>query len=355
VNETSKAGQQAFAIRDVVARPGEKVKGYLTIGETPNGPIRIPLVIVNGADDGPVLCLTAGVHATEYPSIAAAMQLVKELAPERLRGVTIIVPVVSMAMFQSRLGFVSPLDGLNLNKIAPGGPAGSISEILAHVLLNEVIARADYHIDLHAGDFGEMLLPFAGFPLTGNADFDRRGEALARLFTPKLVNLGPESGPLSMPFAGGIVRAATRMGVVSILGESDGNGTLDDGDIRIHHDGVTNVMRYLGMIDGEPRVVGPRLKATDRYFIRATKSGLVRLRVKIGDTVTAGQALAEICDVFGEVVEVVLSPRAGMPGLIWSHKVVNTGDPVVRCWAAEPAPPFPEVDRFVRPENATPR
>jgi len=347
VNDASKADQWTFAIRDVIAHRGEKVKGYITIGETPNGPIRIPLVIVNGARDEPVLCLTAGVHATEYPSVAAAMQLINELAPDRLRGVTIIVPVVSMAMFQSRLGFVSPIDGINLNKIAPGSPAGSISEILAHVLLTEVIARAEYHIDLHAGDFGEMLLPFAGFPLTGNAEFDQRGEALARLFTPKLVSLGPESGPLSMPFAGGIVRAATRMGVVSILGESDGNGTLDDADIRIHYDGVTNVMRYLGMIEGEPRVLGRRLKATNRYFIRAARSGLVRLKVKIGDTVAAGQLLAEICDVFGEVVEVVRSPRAGMPGLIWSHKVVNTGDPVVRCWETEPAPPFPEIDRFV--------
>ncbi|MEO5765979.1 MAG: succinylglutamate desuccinylase/aspartoacylase family protein [Casimicrobiaceae bacterium] len=332
----------------MTVRSGETVKAFLTIGETPNGPIRIPLVIINGAADGPVLCLTAGVHATEYASISAAMRLVNELTPGELRGAVIVVPVVSMAMFQSRLPFISPIDGLNLNKIAPGGAGGSISEILAHALLTEVIAKAQYHIDLHAGDFGEMLLPFAGFPLTGNADFDRQGEALARLFTPRLISIGPESGPLSLPFAGGIVRAATRLGVISILGESDGNGALEDADVRVHYDGVRNVMRYLDMIDGEPVIVGTRLKATDRFVIRATKSGLVRLKVKIGDTVSAGQDLAEICNVFGETVEVIRAPRAGIPGLIWSHKVVNTGDPVLRCWAAEAAPPFPETDKFMR-------
>jgi predicted deacylase len=339
--------QNTLRIRDVVARRGEKVNGFLTVGETPNGPIRVPLVIVNGSGDGPILCITAGVHATEYPSIVAAMQLVKELQPDRLRGAVIIVPVVSMAMFQSRLPFVSPLDGLNLNKIAPGDVGGPISEILAHTLLSEVIARAQYHIDLHAGDFGEMLLPFAGYPLTGDSQRDRQGEALARLFTPRLVSIGPESGPLSLPFAGGIVRAATRLGVVSILGESDGNGTLEEADVRVHLDGVANVMRYLKMIDGEPRIAGNLLKATDRFFMRATKSGLVRLKVRIGDTVAAGQELAEICNVFGETVEVIRASRAGMPGLIWSHKVVNTGDPVVRCWGVEPAPPFPETDRFI--------
>jgi predicted deacylase len=340
--------REIIQIRDVTARRGETVKAFLTIGETPNGPIRMPLVIINGEGDGPVLCLTAGVHATEYPSIAAAMRFANELQPGQLRGAVILVPVVSMAMFQSRLPFISPIDGLNLNKVAPGSASGSITEILVHALLTEVIAKAQYHVDLHAGDFGEMLLPFAGFPLTGNPDLDRRGEALARLFTPRLISIGPESGPLSLPFAGGLVRAATRIGVVSILGESDGNGMLEEADIGVHYDGVCNIMRYLGMIDGEPRIVGRRLKATDRFVIRATQSGLVRLKVAIGDTVSAGQELAEIRNVFGEVVEVVRAPRPGMPGLIWSHKVVNTGDPVVRLWAAEPAPPFPETDRFTR-------
>ena len=53
------------AIRDVRASRNEKVEGWLSIGETASGPLRIPLVIINGAEDGPRLCLTAGVHATE--------------------------------------------------------------------------------------------------------------------------------------------------------------------------------------------------------------------------------------------------------------------------------------------------
>jgi predicted deacylase len=339
--------KQNVQIRDVTARRGQKTSGFISIGETVNGPIRIPIVIINGEGDGPVLCLTSGVHATEYPSIFAAMRLINDIQPNDLSGTLIVVPVVSMAMFQSRLAFISPLDGLNLNKIAPGGIGGSISEILAHTLLTEVISTAQYHLDLHAGDFGEMLLPFAGFPLTGNREQDRQCETLARLFTPQLISIGPESGPLSLPFAGGIVRAATRMGVISVLGESDGNGTLSDSDVSVHYEGVLNVMRYLRMISGEPRIARKQLKATDRFFIRATASGLVRLKVKIGDTVSLGQELAEIRNVFGEIVEVISAPRAGIPGLIWSHKVVSTGDPVVRCWAAEPAPPFPETDKYV--------
>src|SRR4030095_13046478 len=187
-------------IRDVVAECGRRSQGFVTIGEAASGPIQFPVVIINGAEDGPVLCLTAGVHATEYAPIDAVMRVVQSLDPTTLRGAVIAVPVVNMRMFESRTGFVSPLDGLNLNKVAPGRPDGSFSEILAKVLLDEVIGAAGYHIDLHAGDLGEMLLPFAGYALTGNQALDEQGEALARLYAPKLISLADSSGK-GPPFA----------------------------------------------------------------------------------------------------------------------------------------------------------
>jgi len=110
---------------------------------------------------------------------------------------------------------------------------------------------------------------------------------------------------------------------------------------------VTNIMRYLKMIDGEPIVHGPQLSATGRAITRARHSGLLRLNVKIGDAVAAGQEVAEICDVFGQTLEIVRVTKAGTAGLVWSHKVVSTGDPVVRCWYTDPAGDFPDTDKFM--------
>jgi hypothetical protein len=249
----------------------------------------------------------------------------------------IVVPVVNMRMFEHRAGFVSPLDGLNLNKIAPGRNDGSISEILADVLLREVIGAAEYHVDLHAGDLGELLLPFGGYSLTGNADLDRKGEALARAYSPSLISLSTPDGTIP-PFPGSLNFSATRNGVVSILAESGGNGTLEEADVQTHLDGVQNIMRHLGMLDGAaPAADAPRIAASDRIVVRAARSGLVRLLVRIGDEISAGQELAEIRNVFGEIVEVLRAPGSGIAGLIWTHKVVNTGDPVVRYWITEPA------------------
>jgi predicted deacylase len=337
--------QKDIQIGEVCASRGQVARGFLPIGETAVGPVRIPIVIINGESEGPVLCLTSGVHATEYPSIEAVMRLTNELTPSGLAGAIIAVPVVSLHMFAQRSGFVSPIDGLNLNKVAPGGD-GSISEMLARVLLDDVICKAQYHIDLHAGDFGEMLWAFGGYSLTGDAQMDHEGEALARLFSPRLISLSRDGGTIP-PFPASITHAATRKGVISLLAESGGNGTLEEADVGIHLQGVLNIMGYLKMIDYVPSIPGPQISATDRAITRATRSGLLRLKVAIGDEMAEGQIGGEIVDVFGRTVELVRAQRAGIAGLVWSHKVVSTGDPVFRCWYTEPAAPFPATDRFI--------
>lgn len=335
----------AVRIGSVSAESGQVARGFLDVGETAAGPVQLPLVIINGVHDGPTLCLTAGVHATEYASIAAVMRLTNEIEPTELRGSVIAVPVVNLHMFAVRSPFISPLDGVNLNKIAPGGD-GSISAILARALFDEVITKAQYHIDFHAGDFGEMLLAFAGYSLTGDEKLDRQGEALARIFTPQVFCLAPHGTTLP-PSPGFVAHAAAHKGVVSILAEAGGNGTMEEADICMHVDGARNVMRYLGMIEGSPQLSGPRIVATGWHNTRASRAGLLRLKVAVGEYVSAGQEVAEVLDVFGRTVETVRAEKPGLAMLVWNYKAVNTGDPIVRCWSTAPAAPFPETDRFV--------
>ncbi|MDQ6828684.1 MAG: succinylglutamate desuccinylase/aspartoacylase family protein [Gemmatimonadota bacterium] len=324
-------------IRDVRASSSERARGFVTIAESATGPLTMPLMIINGYEDGPVLCLTAGVHATEYAPIDACMRLLHELRPETLKGAVIAVPVVSMTMFERRMGFVSPVDGLNLNKVAPGRPDGTFSERLAHVLLEEIIGAADCHIDLHAGDLGEDLLAFAGSAMSGDPAVDARGEAMARAFTPGLISLSTSPDTTIPPFPGSLCYEAARRGIASILAESGGDGTLREEDVRVHVDGALAVMRCLGMIDGTPQPVRRRVAARHRVIVRASRAGMVRHKVRVGDHVTDGQIVAEIVDVFGEVVEHVPSSGAGIIGLIWTSKVVATGDPLVRYWITDPA------------------
>lgn len=329
----------AIEVKGIRGEPGKTVRGFVKIGETPMGPIRFPVVIVTGTRPGATLCLTAGVHATEYPGIDAVLRTVSATDPQTLRGTLIAVPVVNQIMFQTRTGFINPVDGLNLNRTAPGLADGTISQVLAHTLLTEVIAQADAHIDCHGGDLGEELWPYAGYVLTGDAEQDRKGEAMVRLYTPRIFALYENDTPL--PATGGSVTAtASRQGTVSILAEAGSDGTLRSADTEHHLRGIRNVMRYLDMIDGDPQLAPDPLRARGQFVVSARRGGLVRLTVEIGQDLAAGHKVADIVDVFGDVIEEIVVPEAGIARLIWTHKAINTGDPVVKCWRAGPAEPF---------------
>lgn len=130
---------------------------------------------------------------------------------------------------------------------------------------------------------------------------------------------------------------AARQGVISILAEAGSNGTLEPSDVEIHMRGMRNVMRYLGMIPGEPDASGERVQPTGQFVVSARCGGLLRLKIGIGDEMGEQQEIAEVCNLFGEVVERIHSPHDGIARLIWAHKAVNTGDPIVKCWVIDRA------------------
>jgi len=138
------------------------------------------------------------------------------------------------------------------------------------------------------------------------------------------------------------------MGLASILAESGSAGSLDPEHVRVHLNGITNVMRFLGIIPGEPLVAGDKRVATGQFIVQAHRGGLVRLNVKIGDVLKEGQEIGDVVDVFGDVVERLQSPAEGVVRIIWTHKVVNSGDAILKCWTTEAAPPFPLTDRFIQ-------
>ena len=166
--------RDAVRIRDLVVERGAARRGFLKVGETGAGRSSAGRRGARHPAE-PTLCLTGGVHATEYPGQTAVRELTWQLDPASLAGTVIAVPVVNLPMFGARSGFVSPIDGLNLNRVAPGRPDGTVTELIAHTLFSEILSLATHHIDCHGGDLGEALWPYAAYRMTGNADLDRTG------------------------------------------------------------------------------------------------------------------------------------------------------------------------------------
>ncbi|MCU0501580.1 MAG: succinylglutamate desuccinylase/aspartoacylase family protein, partial [Anaerolineae bacterium] len=111
------------------AAPGTKVFGF----EEANfggASVRFGIFLINGAEPGPTLVVTGGVHAAEYASIAAALDLGRNLQPQGLKGRVIVLPVVNVPGFGPRSIYINPLDGKNINRCFPGDPNGTASEQL---------------------------------------------------------------------------------------------------------------------------------------------------------------------------------------------------------------------------------
>ncbi len=204
-----------------------------------------PCFEATGARDGPRLCILAGIHGCEYSSIAAAVRVMRGLDPSALAGSVVAVPIVNLPAFRTRTPFVSPGDGKNLNRCFPGDPDGTFSDQLAHHVHTELIAPADALVDLHGGDLVEALEPFT---LYDASPVDETARAMAIAFgLPYVVCTEREGAAI----AGTTSAAAADAGVAGITPEVGGCGLLEEDAIAAHVRGVENVMRSLGMLEGD--------------------------------------------------------------------------------------------------------
>ena len=136
---------------------GTKLRTYLPVPDTN---VKIPLTIINGENDGPTLLITAGIHGGEYPGIAAAMELGRDIEPEHVTGCLIMMHPVNIQGFWARREMIVPEDGKNLNRVFPGDPTGTLADKTAYLISNNFFPIADFYVDMHSGDIHESLHPY---------------------------------------------------------------------------------------------------------------------------------------------------------------------------------------------------
>jgi uncharacterized protein len=264
-----------------------------------------PVFEAQGAEDGPRLCLTAGVHGGEYPAIAAVRQFMRELDPKTLRGSIVAVPIVSPTSFAARSPFVVPEDGRNLNRSFPGDPGGSFTQVLAHHIFTEFISGSDLLIDLHGGDMVEALEPFAIYDDSPQAE---RSEELARAFGFDYV-VCDETDHLG----GMSTTAATAAGIPGVIAEAGGCGLPEPREVARHIRGLINALRSARMLSGEPDPPPPNQRLATRFiWPRAKSAGWWQAETHAGAEVRAGERLGAVLDPFGDELEVVTAPEAGV-------------------------------------------
>ena len=305
---TSNANQ--LVVGSLVAAFGTRVEGHLPIGNMPDGtPIRVPIVLVNGKVPGKTLYLQAISDGNELNGIAVIHEILNAIDPSTLSGRIIAVPVVNVHAFHAKQAY-SPVDNVKMNRCFPGRSDGTSSERIAYQLFEMAIRKADYCIDLHQGGVQPMI-DEVRVRVGKKHQCHTTSLELARVFG--IGYILDQKGP-----KGQLAQAAPDIGIPTIDPELGGTHGWDTTSISKGVRGVINVLKQYGFIKGTPEIPVQQIVVNRFISILSNKGGFVYYKVKLSEKVEARQPIAEICDVFGHVTEVVHAPEEG---IFWSHPV----------------------------------
>lgn len=328
--------RDVFILGPIEAPPGSMRSGYLNVPPGEDGDARIPVSVLNGARPGPVLALVAGTHGYEYPPITALQRLRRTLDPSRLSGTVVLVHVANMPSFLSRTIYYSPADGKNLNRVYPGRAEGTLSERIAWVITEEVIERADYLVDLHAGDGNEALRPYVYMPVTGNRELDEATKSMAMAFG--LDHIVIDEGRLGSPDHSLYVdQTALTRGKPAITTETGQLGSNDERWVQMAEHGVRNLLRHLEMLDGNVQENEAVVWLTDYQVITSPETGVFRASVRDGYAVAEGGLLGVLLDFFGDEVAEIRAPFAGVVNYVVATPPIRKGEPVAMVSRIKPS------------------
>ena len=289
--------------------PGQKLRGKLRFSHPSLTGWEWPFVTARGLQDGPVIALTSGVHAGEYPPMVANIRFMRDLDPTSLRGSIVSIPVVDPPALFARSAFVCPIDGKNPNRFFPGTPTGTFTEVLAHAIFTNVIGRSTHLIDLHCGDVYENLAPFTIYRQSGNGEVDATAAGMAAAFGLPRVVFTPLG---TTPLAGTTSATCAGAGIPAITTEAGGRGLFSEDETAMQLRGIANVLRYLGALDGTvERTPGQRTFGSS-HPVYTPAEGLWFPEANLLDTVTRGQRIGRVENLFGEEVAEISAPADGI-------------------------------------------
>lgn len=316
-----------FLLGSIEARRGALASGWLRVPEGSDGGARIPVSVLHGAGSGPVLALIAGTHGYEYAPITALQRLRRTLDPADLSGTVILVHVANPPSFYGRTIYYSPVDGKNLNRVYPGRMDGTLSERIAWTITQEVIERADYVVDMHAGDGNEALRPYVYMPVTDRHELDEavRGMAVAFGIDHIVIDEGRLRDRESSLYTD---HTALTRGKPAITTETGRLGSNDGRWVEMAEQGALNVMRHLGMLDGDPPANGGIVWLSDYEVVTSPETGVFRAQVRDGYAIAKGGLLGVLHDVFGDEIAEIRAPFGGVVNYIVATPPVTKGEPL---------------------------
>jgi predicted deacylase len=263
----------------------------------------------------------------------AIPRVYNSVSPQELRGHLFMIPVCNVVAYEAGER-TSPEDGLNLARVYPGDPAGSITQRIAYWTGQRIISQADFFIDLHSGNYTFDIPTLIGY-IHDSGTLGERSLAAAKAFGAPVL----WGHPLPLP-PGRTISLATQLGIPSLYTETPGGGRAGPEVVPCYTQGVRNVLHHLEMLPGtaSPLPMTHHLVGDGNLdtLLTAPAPGRFLPSVSLLDKVEAGQAVGEIHDPHGKVVAEITAPHTGVIILLRRERRAHVGDGVAQITGVLP-------------------
>lgn len=296
---------------DVESLPTDAVSRLLV--EVAHGPLggalRLPMLVARGARPGPVFGLTAALHGNEINGIPVMHQLFRRLDTSKLKGTIAAVAVVNLPGFVNRTRY---LEGVDPNHHFPGAETGNLPKVYAHRLVERVVRRFEYLVDMHTASVGRVNSLYI------RADLDSpMAERMARLQRPQIILDDP---PSDRTLRG----CADEMGIPAITVEIGNPQRFQPSFVKRAVGGLRAVLSDIGMIARRaPAGLPEPIVCRRSQWLYTDHGGLLEVFPRVVDRVEEGQPIARLSNVFGDVIR---EYRAPWPGVIIGKSVDPVAD-----------------------------
>jgi predicted deacylase len=311
-----------FRIADHDVRAGRRAQIELPIARLMSGtPVALPVIVMHGRTDGPVVWLNAAVHGDELCGVEIIRRVLAQVSASTIAGTLIAVPIVNVHGFNNGDRYLP--DRRDLNRSFPGSARGSLASRIAHLMMNQIVERCSVGIDLHTASDHRVNLP----QIRADLDDDTTLE-LANVFgAPITIHSRTRDGSLR--------QAATDAGATVLLYEGGEALRFDRRPIETGTTGVLRVLAHVGMIEGAPPSPHDTVFSRSTRWVRATNSGILHLEIELGDRIAAGSLVATVYDPFGKRRGRIASPVDGIVIGHSEHPLVNRGDAIAHIATPE--------------------
>lgn len=284
----------SFKWRGRAIARGEKAVFAIPVCTMASGyELTVPAHVLVGKRPGPSVMIATTSHGDQVWESEFCRRFHHRLMAGGLdfNGVLVLCPLLNPIAFESGTRN-SWVDMHNLNRVFPGSDAGTnwFTDMLAGVIMRDIVAHVDAVIDYHGGS-SNTVIRYTYTP-------DPNASPAARLVYEMALATGAEVIWEHDQPPGSLSGACAAIGKPAVLFEVGGGSVIeDDAEFDKAIESTGNVLRLLKVFDGEPQPSRTRIVVRKGVLLRPRHGGLFEPVVgadAVGRTLEKGVVLGRV-------------------------------------------------------------